>query len=327
MTQLVESGTPTPSPIRLISIVTPVWNEEVNVEVCHEAVRDLFNGPLAAYDYEHIFCDNASTDRTVPILRDIASKDPHVRVILNSRNFGPFRSLFNGMLATRGDGVVPFLAVDLQDPPELIPDFVRLWQQGYDVVYGTRANREETLALRISRRIYYRLVRWMADIDIPEDTGEFQLLDRRVVDSLRNFDDYYPYLRGMIASCGFRRVGVSYTWRSRKRGFSKNRLPMLADQALNGLISFSNVPMRLCMLVGFGIAIPSILYAIFAFVINLIYFRKIAAPGIPTLICALFLFGGLQFIFLGILGEYISAIHYQVRKRPLVIERERINFT
>ncbi len=316
----------TASPRKLISIVTPVWNEELNVLDCYEAVRQLFETRLAGYDYEHIFCDNASTDRTVEILRELAARDRRVRVILNARNFGPARSVFNGLLATRGDAVVPLLAADQQDPPEVIVEFVRHWEAGHEVVFGIRANREEGWLMRSTRRAYYRLVMRFADIHIPPDVGEFQLIDRVVVDALRRCDDYYPYLRGLIASCGFRATGVAYTWKARRKGLSKNRLYHLVDQGLNGLISFTNIPLRLCLLFGLILAAASLLFAIVVFVVNLIYFRRLSPPGIPTLIVAIFFFSGVQLFFFGVLGEYISAIHAQVRKRPLVVERERINF-
>jgi glycosyltransferase involved in cell wall biosynthesis len=311
---------------KVISIVTPCFNEEANVTPCYLAIKQLFEGPLAQYDYEHVFCDNASTDNTVLLLRGLAAQDPRVKVIVNARNFGALRSNYNGVLATTGDAVLVFLPADLQDPPEVIPELVKHWEEGNEIVYGIRAQRQEGFLMRTARRVFYRLVRRMADIDVPVDAGEFQLIDRKVVATLRQFEDYYPYIRGMIASCGFKRVGVPYTWKARERGYSKARLYSLIDQALNAIISLSNVPMRLCMFAGFGVAGLSILYGLYALIVNLIYYRELAEPGIPTLIVSVFFFSGLQLFFFGILGEYISAIHFQVRKRPLVIERERINF-
>jgi polyisoprenyl-phosphate glycosyltransferase len=310
----------------LISVVTPCYNEEANIAECYEAVKAVFEKQLPGYDYEHVFCDNSSGDRTVAILKEIAAKDPRVKIIVNSRNFGPFRSLFNGLMSTTGDAVVVFLPADLQDPPEVIVDFIRLREQGYEVVFGIRKQREESWVMRTVRRVYYRLVSRMANIEIPVDVGEFQLVDRKVVEALRQCDDYYPYIRGMIAGCGFRSAGVEFTWKARKRGLSRNRLYDLIDQGLNGMISFTNVPLRLCMFFGFIVAILSFLYGTFALVLNLVYYRELAPPGIPTLIVALFFFFGFQLLLFGVLGEYISAIHSQVRKRPLVIERERINF-
>jgi polyisoprenyl-phosphate glycosyltransferase len=286
----------------------------------------MFAGELSAYDYEHIFADNASTDSTPEILRRMAAADKNVRVILNARNFGPFRSDFNALLSARGDAVMVFFAADQQDPPEVIPEMVRKWEAGFEVVYGIRANREEGFIMRTTRRLYYRLVRRFAEIDIPPDAGEFQLVDRKIVEQLAKVEDYYPFIRGLIANCGFKRVGVPYTWKARRRGLSKNRLYHLFDQGLNGLISFTNVPMRLCLLAGISISLLSTLIAALSAAVNLLYFRRLAPPGIPTLIVAVFFFGGVQLFFLGVLGEYLSAIQGQVRKRPLVIERERINF-
>ena len=311
---------------RLVSVVTPCYNEEMNVRECRDTVREIFLRELPGYDYEHVFCDNASTDATLAVLRELAAEDPNVRVIANARNFGPFNSMFNGMLACRGDAVIPFLPADLQDPPQLIPEFVRQWEAGYEIVYGVRAEREESALLHAVRRAYYRLVSRFANMDIPLNAGEFTLIDRKVHQALRECDDYYPYLRGLIANCGFRATKVAYTWRARKRGFSKANTYALIDQGLNGLISFTNVPMRLVMFAGFLIAAISILYAVATLLIGLIWYRELAAPGIQTLITALFFFSGVQLFVLGFLGEYISAIHFQVRKRPLVIERERLNF-
>jgi glycosyltransferase involved in cell wall biosynthesis len=309
-----------------ISIVTPCYNEELNVRACRDAVRQVFQSALLAYDYEHIFCDNDSKDATPGILRELAAEDPHVKVILNSRNFGPFRSTFNGILSTSGDAVLCFLPADLQDPPELIPEMVRRWESGYEVVYGVRATREEGLGMRGIRRLYYRLVARLAEIEPSVNVGEFQLVDRCVINALRAFDDYYPYIRGMIASCGFRSVAVEYAWKARAKGRSKNRLYHLIDQGLNGLVSFTNLPLRLCSLFGLTLSCLTLLYGAVSLILNVIYYRQVAPPGIATLIVALFFFSGIQLFFLGFLGEYVGAIHSQVRKRPLVIERGRLNF-
>ena len=309
----------------LISVVTPCFNEELNLEDCHRALREVFARELPDCSLEHIFCDNASSDRSVDVLRRLAHADNGVKVVVNARNYGPFRSTFNGLRHATGDAVVVMFAADLQDPPEVIAEFVREWKAGAEVVYGVRSQREEGLAMRGIRKLYYRLVSRFAGIDIPLDAGEFQLVDRSVLAALLQHDDYYPYIRGMIANCGFRSKGVSYVWRARRKGFSKNRLYNLVDQGLNGLISFTNLPMRIAMFAGFAIALLSFLFAAFTVIANLITHGTLTVPGIPTLIVALFFFGGVQLMFLGIIGEYVSAIHFQVRKRPLVVERERIN--
>lgn len=315
---------------RVISIVTPCYNEFDNVVSCCEVVRTLFAEELPDYEYEHIFTDNASTDGTVEKLRALAVADRRVKVILNQRNFGPGPSAMNAVLATSGDAVLLLLAADLQDPPELIPGFVRKWEAGYQVVCGIRKQREEGLVMRGIRKAYYHLVNVLADVELPVGAGDFQLVDRVVMDAIRQFDDQRPYLRGIVASCGFKTAYVEYTWRARKHGKSKNRLRDLIGQGLNGIISFSNVPMRLCMFGGFLLSVASILYAFITFCGTLLrrlaYGEPVAAPGIATLIVAIFLFSGVQLFFLGVLGEYVAAIHGQVRRRPLVIEKERINF-
>ena len=312
------------TPLPLISVVTPCYNEEPNLEDCHRTLKEVFDRLLPGYRRQHIFCDNASTDGSVEVLRRLAREDAAVTVIANARNYGPFRSTFNGLRHAIGDAVVVLFAADLQDPPEVIADFVREWRAGGEVVYGIRSQREEGLVMRNVRKLYYRMVSRFAGIDIPLDVGEFQLIDRKVLDALLQHEDYYPYILGMIANCGFRTRAVPYVWRARRKGFSKNRLYNLIDQGLNGLISFTNLPMRIAMFAGFGIALLSFLFAGFTVVANLVAHGTLTVPGIPTLIVALFFFGGVQLMFLGIIGEYVSAIHFQVRKRPLVVEREVI---
>jgi polyisoprenyl-phosphate glycosyltransferase len=312
--------------MKTISIISPCFNEADNVRACRDAVKALFaaDGPLAAYRCEHIFADNASTDGTVDILREMATADTSMKVILNARNYGPFRSNFNALRAATGDAVLVFLPVDLQDPPEMIAEFVKLWESGVEVVAGARANREESLLLRACRGTFYRIVRSLSDIDIPIDVGEFQLIDRKVWQAVIQHDDHYPYIRGIIASVGFRRVIVPYTWAARKQGISKNNLPRLIDQALNGIFSFTSVPMRICSFLGLGMAALCFLYAMVS--VGMWFFSPDLAPrGTVTMIVALFFLSGIQMAFIGILGEYVTSIHAQVRKRPLVVERERLN--
>ncbi len=309
-----------------ISIVTPCFNEELNIENCYGAVRDLFAGALRDYELEYIFCDNCSTDGTVGKIKSILTRDPRVRLIVNSRNFGPFANLFNGVKSVTGDAVVVFLAADLQDPPEVIPEFVKHWEAGYDVVYGLREQRDEGVLLRLVRRLFYRLLNVFAPFEIPENAGEFQLIDRKVADQVAQFNDHFPFVRAMIAYCGFKSIGVPYRWRRREKGISSNSLTRLFDQGLGGIISFSNVPMRLVLIAGSVTATVSLVAAIVFLVVSAIYYRELAPPGIPLLTIALFFFSGCILFVLGFLGEYILGIHSQVRHRPIVIESERYNF-
>ena len=309
----------------LISVITPCFNEEDNVETCRDEVRKVFQEQLPEFEYEHIFADNASQDQTVKVLLAMARDDEHVKVIVNALNIGPFRNTFNALKSTSGDAVVVQLAADLQDPTSVIVEFVRQWEAGFKVVYGVRRKRRERAWLRGARWLYYRIVCRMAEIDIPLDAGEFQLIDRSVADRLSMVDDYYPYIRGLIAQCGQRAIGVDYDWQHRRSGKSKNRLYNLIDQAFNGLVSTSNIPMRLAVFVGFSLAFASIVYALIQLAINL-FFLGAAPDGIATLIVGLFFFGGVQLFFIGILGEYIAAIHSQVRRGPLMEEKLRFNF-
>ena len=310
---------------KTISIVTPCYNEEQCLRECVETLRDMFKDELPGYTREHVFCDNASTDNTVNILRGIASLDPCVKVIINSRNFGILKNTYNGVLSARGDAVVLFMPVDLQDPPELIPQFVRLWEQGYEIVYGMRAQREEGALIRTASKSYYLVLIRITYVDYPPDAGDFQLVDRCVLEAMKRIDDAQPFMRLMTFDVGFRAVGIKYTWRARKHGKSRNRISHMFDQGLNGIISFSGAPVRIALLLGFCLSLVSLLYAFF--VTYLAIFGKLRTfPGIPTLIAAVFFFGGVQLFFIGVLGEYIMAIYNQVRRKPMVVERERINF-
>jgi glycosyltransferase involved in cell wall biosynthesis len=311
--------------MKTISIVSPCYNEEASVRECVEAIRKIFAENLPGYNREHIFCDNASADATVDILREIAKDDPHVIIIVNSRNFGILKNTYNGVLSTTGDAAVLFMPVDLQDPPELIPRFVALWEQGYEIVYGIRSQREEGAIIKWARKGYYRLLSWLTYVEYPPDAGDFQFVDRCVLNAMKQVDDAQPFMRVMTFDAGFRSIGVKYTWRRRKHGKSHNRLSHMFDQGLNGIISFSGAPVRLALMAGFLISFVSVLYAIY--VIYLAASGQIQTfAGIPTIIAALFFFGGVQLFFIGVLGEYIMAIYNQVRRKPLVVERERINF-
>lgn len=311
--------------MKTISIVTPCYNEEASIRECYETVKRIMDTELPGYGREHIFCDNASTDRTVEILREIAAADPGVKVIVNARNFGILRNNYNGVLAASGDAVVLFMPVDLQDPPELIPEFVKHWEAGCEIVYGIRAEREEPFLLRNARKVYYQVLSRLSYVNYPPNVGDFQLVDRKVVDAMSRIDDAQPFMRMMPFEVGYRSVGIAYTWRARKHGVSRNAFLAMIDQGLNGLISFSNAPVRIALWTGVAISLVSFLYTIGVFLATVLGFVK-AEAGIPTVILAVFFFGGVQLLFLGVIGEYILAIFNQVRRRPMVFERERINF-
>jgi len=311
--------------MKKITVITPCFNEEDNVEVCASELEKVMSEKLPTYDYEHIFADNASTDGTLDKLRELAAQDARIRVISNSRNVGPFRNMWNAMKSATGDAVIPLLPADLQDPPAVIPELVKNWEQGFLVTYGVRTNREESLMMRLARGTYYRIIKRFASAVIPLNSGEFLLADKRVVESILKVDDQYPYIRGLIAQTGVKSASVPYTWVKRERGKSKNNFISLIDQAINGFVSTSRVPARLALLGGFILSMLGVGFAVLTAFLALT--SESSTPvGIPTIIVGIFLLGGVQLLFLGLIGEYILSIHGQVRRVPPMFETERINF-
>ena len=310
---------------KTISIISPCYNEEAGIVECYETIQKLFETELQQYELEYIFCDNCSTDRTVELLKEIAASDSRVKIIVNSRNFGILNNTYNGVRNATGDAVLLFMPVDLQDPPELIPQFVKHWESGYEIVYGIRAQREEGFMMSSARKAYYQLLSRITYLNYPPNVGDFQLVDKCVLNAMKQIDDAQPFMRLMTFECGFRSIGVSYTWRSRKHGFSRNSILRMFEQGLTGIVSFSTAPIRLALFFGIAISALSILYA-FAVLAMVMFGSPQTQNGIPTVIVAMFFFSGVQLFFLGVIGEYVLAIFNQVRRRPLVIERERVNF-
>lgn len=308
-----------------ISIITPCFNEEDSVTECVIRTAKVFEQHLPGVEYEHIFADNASTDSTFAVLSELAKTHPRVKIFVNSRNIGPFRNMYRGMAKAQGDAIIPMLPADLQDPPEVIPEFYKLWVAGSLVVFGERTNRQERILLRGMRGIYYRMVRRFAEGNIPLNSGEFMLIDKSIADNILDLDDQYPYIRGLVAQSVDISSSVKYRWVARAKGKSKANWFSLLDQAINGFISTSRVPARLALLGGFLLSGLGLLTGIYSFAANLVNNNDTTA-GIPTVIVALFFFGGIQLFFLGLVGEYVLSIHSQVRKLPKVFDVKRINF-
>lgn len=306
-----------------ISVVMPCYNEEENIREAYEQVKQAF-AQLPDCTYEHIFIDNASQDGTVAILRDIARQDQNVKVIVNVRNFGHLRSPYYGLLQAHGDAVV-ILVSDLQDPPCLIPDFVRKWQEGYKVVMGIKKKSEESRIVFAFRTFYYRLLRKMSEIELVENYTGFGLYDQQVIEILRTLNDPYPYFRGLIVELGFESARIEYVQQSRKQGITKNNFLTLYDLAMLGMTSHSRVPLRLATMLGFVSATMSLLVALFYFVYKLVFWSSFSV-GLAPLVVGLFFFSSVQLFFLGIVGEYVGSMYTQILKRPLVVEKERINF-
>lgn len=306
-----------------LSIVSGCFNEEGNVEDLVARVAKVMES-LPQYDYEQIIIDNASTDGTQDILRKLAIANPKLKVILNARNFGHIRSPYHGMMQAGGDAVI-YLASDLQEPPELIPEFVRKWDEGAKAVVAIKDSSAESPLFFAVRRLYYRLVEGLADTRTIQNFTGFGLYDRVIMEYCRSLKDPYPYFRGLIAEIGLPVSRVSYHQPLRTRGFTKNNLYTLYDMAMLGITNFSKVPLRLAAMLGFVMAIISLLVALVYLVYKLVFWYSLPI-GTAPLVIGLFFFASVQLFFIGILGEYIGAIHTQVLKRPLVVESERINF-
>ena len=308
---------------KTISILTPCYNEEGNVLELYERVRDAI---IAAgdYKYEHIFIDNASRDNTLRELKAIAARDKNVKVIRNTRNFGHVRSPMHALYQTSGDAIIGLVA-DLQDPPEMIVDFIRKWEEGYPVVIGIKAASDENGLMFWIRKKYYRLVNRLSGVETYENFTGFGLYDRKVIDAIKQFDDPYPYFRGMIAEIGMPRFEIPFHQPVRKRGITTNNFYSLYDMAMLAITNLSKVPLRLVTFSGFVCSFLCVLVSLFYLVYKLIYWSRFSA-GLAPLIIGVFFFLSLQMVFIGIIGEYVGAIHTMVQKRPLVIEQERINF-
>ena len=306
-----------------ISVVSGCFNEAGNVEELVSRVAKVMES-LSAYDYEQIIIDNASTDGTQEILRKLASVNPKLKVILNARNFGHIRSPYHGMMQADGDAVI-YLASDLQEPPELIPEFVHKWEEGAKAVVAIKNSSDESPLFFAVRKLYYRLVEGLAETRTIQNFTGFGLYDRAIMEYCRSLKDPYPYFRGLIAEVGLPVERVSYHQPLRTRGFTKNNLYTLYDMAMLGITNFSKVPLRLAAMLGFAMAIMSLIVALVYLIYKLIFWYSLPV-GTAPLVIGLFFFASVQLFFIGILGEYVGAIHTQVLKRPLVVEKERINF-
>ena len=309
--------------MKTISVVCPCYNEEENVLELYTRVRAAM-AVVGRYRYEHIFIDNCSTDRTVEVLKRIAVADTNVKIIVNARNFGHIRSPMHALCQASGDAVIG-LASDLQDPPELIPQLIEKWEQGYFMALCIKKTSDENPLMFWMRTKYYQLVNRLSTIETFENFTGFGLFDRRVVEYLRNLQDPYPYFRGIIAEIGLPHAEIVFNQPRRMRGLTKNNLLTLYDMAMLGITNHSKVPLRLVTFVGFIGALLSTILGFFYLIYKLFFWAEFEV-GVAPLVIGLFFFGSAQLISLGIIGEYIGSIHTFVQKKPYVVERERVNF-
>ena len=312
--------------MKKISLISSCYNEEENLDTLYDRVVKAIEPYSNNYEFEYILLDNGSCDNTEGKLRELAQKDKRIKVILNARNFGHIRSPYYGMVQCSGDAII-YLASDLQDPPELIGDFIKKWEDGYKIVLGKKTQSEESFPMFMIRTAYYELISRIADDDtslVKNCTG-FGLFDRCVIDIIKQLDDPYPYIRGLICDIGFEKAFVEYKQPSRRRGISKNNFYSLYDNAMIGIVKHSKVPLRLMTFLGFGLSFLSLGVAVFYFILKLMFWNEFAL-GLAPIIISLFFLGSVQLFCMGVLGEYIGAIYTRVNKKPDVVEKERINF-
>lgn len=306
-----------------ISVSTNCFNEVGNIRELYDRIRAVFE-KHPEYDWEIVIADNRSTDGTRELLREIASEDKRFKVILNSNNFGHIRSPMNAFFHTTGDAVV-IMCSDLQDPPELIDEFLQKWEEGFQVVCGVKPESKENPLMFGVRRFYYWLLSRFSETEQVQNFTGYGLYDRKFVEAFRKFHDPYPYFRGMIGEIGFRRTEIPFVQEMRKHGKTKNNFFTLYDMAMTGFVNHTKLPLRLAVFTGFFIAICSLLVALAYLIYKLLYWDTFQL-GLAPLVIGLFFFSAIQLIFIGIIGEYIGAIWTQVKNKPLAIEEETINF-
>lgn len=310
--------------MKTISIMIPTYNEEENVAEIYRAVRDEIKGELPAYDYEILFIDNKSQDRTRDIIRRICQEDHKVKAIFNVKNFGQFSSPYYGILQTSGDCTITMCA-DFQDPVEMIPKFVAEWEKGYKIVIGRKTKSRERPIMYFLRSCYYKLIKKMSSCEQIEQFTGFGLYDASFVQTMRKLKDPTPFIRGIVAELGPERKEIEYTQPQRRAGKTHNNWYTLFDAAMLSFTSYTKVGMRLATFSGFIIAFLSFLVGLGFLIAKLVSWDSFTAGYAPTVI-AIFFMGGLQLAFLGFLGEYVMAMNTRIMNRPLVVEEERLNF-
>lgn len=308
---------------KLLSIVTPTYNEVDNIESLLDSIREAI-APLDQYEFEIIVIDNCSSDGTQEKIREIAGKDARIKAIFNVRNFGHIRSPYYGILQSNGVATI-YLASDFQDPPDLIPKFIEEWEKGWKLVMAVKPVSKSSPLMHFLRKYYYKFLDNISDIEILKDATGFGMYDKKIIEHLKEINDPYPFLRGIICELGYPIKSIPFIQPRRLGGITKNNFYTLLDIAMLGLVGHSKVPIRIASLLGFLLGCVSILIALYFLVMKLILWDSFPLGSAPTIIGLFFMFG-IQLFFIGILGEYIGSIHTYVRNRPIVVERERINF-
>ena len=310
--------------MKKLSILIPTYNEIDNIEPLTKEIITVMTQQLPSYLYEILIIDNYSTDGTREKIKELCKKNKNIKGILNAKNFGQLNSPFYGMTQITGDAVI-LMCADFQDPPRMILDFVKEWENGYKIVIGIKNKSKESKFMYLIRTMYYKMIDKMANIKHIEHFTGFGLYDKKFIEVLRKLDDPTPYLRGIVAELGFTRKEISYEQPQRKFGKTKNNFVSLYDVGMLGITSYTKIILRLATFIGFFVGVISLLLSVVYLILKLIYWDSFPAGTAPILI-GMFFLGSLQLFFIGILGEYIMNINTKVLKRPLVVEEERINF-
>ena len=307
-----------------ISIVSPCYNEEENIIPLYEQITKVMEEKLSNYEFEIIFVDNFSTDSTRSIIRKLCESDNRIKAIFNARNFGHIRSPFHGMVQAHGDAVI-LMVSDLQDPPEMIVDFVKKWEEGNKIVVAIKTKSKEGFFMYKIRTMYYKFVKRISDIEHIENFTGFGLYDQKFIQVMRDLKDPYPYFRGLIAELGYQYAAVEYTQPRRERGITKNNFYTLYDMAMLGITSNSKVPVRFATMAGFFMSAASLVIALIFLILKLVSWNSFPV-GIAPIMIGMFFLGSVQLFFIGIIGEYVININTRSLNRPLVVEDSRINF-
>ena len=310
--------------MKKISVVIPCYNEEENVGPITEAVSGVFREKLPGYDYEIILIDNDSQDATRDRIRLLCAADPRIKAIFNAKNFGQFNSPYYAMLQSTGDATI-LMAADFQDPPEMIPQYVAAWEEGYRIAIGIKTHSEENPVMYWFRSQYYKWIKRLSEVDQIEHFTGFGLYDRAFIDVLRKLDDPTPFLRGIVAELGYRRKEIPYDQPKRRAGKTSNNFYKLYDAAMLSVTSYTKFGLRLATFVGFLTMCASMVIALAYLVMKLVWWERFQAGLAPLLIGMLFL-GAVIIFFIGMMGEYVLTINHRLMRRPLVVEEERLNF-
>lgn len=309
---------------KVISVMIPCYNEVENVEAISKAVINIIENKLAQYDYELIFIDNNSTDGTKDVLRRLCIENKKIKVIFNAKNFGQFNSPYYGLCQTNGDCTI-FMCCDFQDPVEMIPKFIEKWEAGYKIVCAIKTSSKENRVMRLLRTCYYKIIKKMSDVEQIEHFTGFGLYDKSFIEVLKNLDDSTPFLRGIVAELGYKRIDIPYEQQKRAAGKTHNNWATLYDAAMLSFTSYTKIGLRIATIIGFGLSAISLVVALIYLILKLVFWDRFVAGTIPILL-AVCILGSVQIFFIGLLGEYVLSINKRIMKRPLVIEEERLNF-